>query len=372
MLNNRPDIAAKFQKSDIKKGTNHSVSLAWTKASGKLVITWNRIGGMGQFIEHENVREEAVRGILERYKSEGYTAIRLKERKAKKENEVIDTDLDEKTQELVHFIRAEAMNHINSYLAVDLSTIDEMQLAMARNILGQVAEAYKLRDKERVVELAQEYFLTIPTEMEVLGDPMRIASSLVANLQTQYDRLAQLEAAISDTDGAIASTKIWNIDGTPQAEEYLKLIGPHKVVGLFGVEIPMERAMWKANKHGTNNIRRLFHGSHSGNFHSILESGLVIPEHAANGSRLGRGIYFADQAQKSINYTRSTTQSGISMILICDVALGRMWKTEGSADGIDLTKFESAWGTNSHGGMDEYVVYRLSQQTIIALALIEN
>ncbi len=47
-----------------------------------------------------------------------------------------------------------------------------------------------------------------------------------------------------------------------------------------------------------------FHGSKNENFWNILKNGLLLnPNAAVTGKMLGNGIYFADKAIKSYNYT---------------------------------------------------------------------
>jgi poly [ADP-ribose] polymerase len=54
-----------------------------------------------------------------------------------------------------------------------------------------------------------------------------------------------------------------------------------------------------------NCITKLFfHGSRNENFWNILKNGLILnPKAVVTGKMLGRGIYFANKAAKSINYT---------------------------------------------------------------------
>jgi len=45
-----------------------------------------------------------------------------------------------------------------------------------------------------------------------------------------------------------------------------------------------------------------------------------------NGALFGKGIYFADQIDKSINYT--DLAQGSRYLLLCEVALGKMLEVE--------------------------------------------
>ena len=71
------------------------------------------------------------------------------------------------------------------------------------------------------------------------------------------------------------------------------------------------------------NKKLLFHGSRTANYVGILSDGLRIPAitQVANGSVLGRGIYFADCITKSFNYCR-VLKGGVGYIVVCEVLLG--------------------------------------------------
>ena len=76
---------------------------------------------------------------------------------------------------------------------------------------------------------------------------------------------------------------------------------------------------------GEMNDHRLFvHGSRMSNFFGILSTGIRLPHptQVANGSVLGRGIYFADVMTKSVNYCRMEETDNIGFVALCEVALG--------------------------------------------------
>jgi hypothetical protein len=76
------------------------------------------------------------------------------------------------------------------------------------------------------------------------------------------------------------------------------------------------------------NRQLLWHGSPVSNFISILSQGLRIapPEAPRTGLMFGKGIYFADMLKKSLNYTNSHISGNISCLLLCEVALGTVYK----------------------------------------------
>lgn len=70
----------------------------------------------------------------------------------------------------------------------------------------------------------------------------------------------------------------------------------------------------------------LWHGSRLTNYVGILSQGLRIapPEAPSTGYMFGKGVYFADMVSKSANYCYTNSQSNISCMLLCEVALGNM------------------------------------------------
>jgi len=57
-----------------------------------------------------------------------------------------------------------------------------------------------------------------------------------------------------------------------------------------------------------------------------LSQGLRIapPEAPLSGYMYGKGIYFADMFEKSYGYCRPSTSDNDCLMLLCEVALGKM------------------------------------------------
>ncbi|VDD80054.1 unnamed protein product, partial [Mesocestoides corti] len=68
----------------------------------------------------------------------------------------------------------------------------------------------------------------------------------------------------------------------------------------------------------------LWHGSRMSNWMGILGRGLKIapPEAPSTGYMFGKGVYFADCASKSANYTHVTSSNDIGIMALCEVSLG--------------------------------------------------
>ncbi|CAF4404030.1 unnamed protein product, partial [Adineta steineri] len=80
------------------------------------------------------------------------------------------------------------------------------------------------------------------------------------------------------------------------------------------------------------------------NFAGILSQGLRIapPEAPMTGYMFGKGLYFADMVSKSANYCFTTRESTEGLLLLCEVALGKMYEcyqaTSLSADKLPQDK----------------------------------
>jgi len=76
----------------------------------------------------------------------------------------------------------------------------------------------------------------------------------------------------------------------------------------------------------SDNRMLLFHGSRLTNFVGIISQGLRIapPEAPVTGYMFGKGVYFADSSSKSANYCFTTATNNTGLMLLCEVALGKM------------------------------------------------
>lgn len=72
--------------------------------------------------------------------------------------------------------------------------------------------------------------------------------------------------------------------------------------------------------------RLLWHGSRMTNWMGILGRGLKIapPEAPCTGYMFGKGVYFADCASKSANYTYAQISNNVGLMALCEVSLGKI------------------------------------------------
>lgn len=97
---------------------------------------------------------------------------------------------------------------------------------------------------------------------------------------------------------------------------------------LFEINRKGESLKTEKFKHLTNR-RLLWHGSQPTNFVGILKHGLKVapPEALHTGHSFGRGIYFADMAEKSSVYSLNHSAfSKSGFMVLCEVALGDVYE----------------------------------------------
>lgn len=118
----------------------------------------------------------------------------------------------------------------------------------------------------------------------------------------------------------------------------------------------------------------LFHGTRTANFIGILRSGLLIAPTSApcTGYAFGKGIYFADQSTKSINYSNFTPRGKSTFLILCDVALGKKYLVNKSTFFTEAPRgYDSVFAKKDHcsswvGNLlhNEYIVYNTNQSRL--------
>jgi poly [ADP-ribose] polymerase len=145
---------------------------------------------------------------------------------------------------------------------------------------------------------------------------------------------------------------------------------------------------WLA-KQDDKKVKRYWHGSRNQNWFNIIQSGLLIRPSGAihTGSMFGDGIYFANKAQKSINYsslrgsywTGGTDNKGFLALYKVHVGNEKKIKHHNSSCyslNYSKVKGEGYDSVYAQGGADlrndEFIVYKSEQSTIEYLIEIGN
>lgn len=91
-----------------------------------------------------------------------------------------------------------------------------------------------------------------------------------------------------------------------------------KILDIFSLKRNGEDKKFNPNKLG--NRKLLFHGSPFSNFVGIITNGMRIPFFA---TAFGKGVYFADEAAKSVGYCGTYNSGGVGLFVMGEIALGR-------------------------------------------------
>lgn len=234
------------------------------------------------------------------------------------------------------------------------------------------------------------YYTLIPTNIgntKREADPAKETQRLNAivssfDLAEEEERLNQLEAAIAthniQTSGTleIPNAEIKLVDAGQYiniTQNILYMQQKYSASGkrmfpkpnnIYEVRIKGEREGYSGNQIG--NVNYMFHGSSASNLLHILRSGLRKPAYAANGWRLGPGIYFTKDPLRAYQYARSFEH--LDFLLLCEVKLGKEFEERGEKSyNTPPVGYNSVRGTHSFSGIDEWTVYDSTQQTIRAV-----
>lgn len=155
-----------------------------------------------------------------------------------------------------------------------------------------------------------------------------------------------------------------------------------RFIKAYAIENQKTRAAYEEFKQENNltakDCRLFYHGSKTENWFSIMKSGLILnPDAKVTGKMFGKGLYFAPDARKSLNYmdtagscwNNGTRQTGF--LAVYSVALGKCYKpTDALHSYFDKSCLPagclSVYADKHRTGLqnDEYVVYDPAQCTI--------
>lgn len=247
-----------------------------------------------------------------------------------------------------------------------------------------------------------ELFRTIPRKMKKVSENLAVTKNDFSEIvQREQDLLDVMKSQVvqnkvlendvesNDTKQTILEALGLEIHEITDAEkrEIKQLLGSsaHKFYQAWKVVNKKTQKVFDefVMKENIKNRKLLWHGSRSENFWSIVNTGLLLrPNAVITGKMFGNGVYFSNDADKSLGYTslggsrwaNGNQQSGF--MALYDVAYGKAYDVYSFDDaygGFDYSKLQQRCaGANclhAHGGTgmlrkDEIVVYKEEQLTI--------
>ncbi|XGW04050.1 hypothetical protein V3C99_015302 [Haemonchus contortus] len=159
------------------------------------------------------------------------------------------------------------------------------------------------------IQIAYEVIKQEEGEDDTTRDPVDI----------HYEKLKCKMEAVDHNSPEFERVKLYVENTHGETHTLFKL----EVVDVIRLDREGEAKKFKAD---IGNRRLLWHGSGTANYGGILSQGLRIapPEAPVTGYMFGKGVYFADMASKSANYCRVFDDNADGLMLLCDVALGKV------------------------------------------------
>jgi poly [ADP-ribose] polymerase len=303
---------------------------------------------------------------------------------------------------IVSRLQAFANKSVTQNYTVSSDAVTQVQVEEAQKLLDSLAKANLLKkrvDTNVFNKNLLDLYQVIPRRMQRVQDhmidskmPREDINELLAKEQATLDVMkGQVHVAVAkqkntqEDKSTILEAMGLEIEiATPEDVEIIKQnlgqISSHYKNAYKVKNLRCQEKYDKWLKKADNKRTRLFwHGSRNENWWSILDSGLILrPTNAViTGKMFGYGLYFADQARKSFNYTSyrgsywARGSSDTALMCLYDVHLGnwlRQKRYENWMYQLTENKLKERGNYDSlfaEGGADirnnEYIIYNENQ-----------
>ena len=264
-----------------------------------------------------------------------------------------------------------------NYRILGFQVTDEA-ITKAKELIKRLENASNLYDFNNILF---ELFSLIPRKMKnVIQNTAKAEDDFFSIIERENDLLNNL--TINKENKSIQQIPFICSECTSnEAERIRDMLDPasrRKFSRVWKIDNPEndERFNRYVKTNGITKTRELFHGSRSENWWSILLTRLMLsPSNVVkSGAMFGRGIYFADKADKSMGYTslygsrHAGGQSNKAYLAIYEVATGNEFDVDtwdSSMVMLDNSRFKrehrSFDSLHAHAGQnlinDEYIIY---------------
>jgi predicted DNA-binding WGR domain protein len=357
-----------------------------------------------------------------------------------KQLKVPDSKLPERTQKLVTMLTDIQMMK-NALITLDIDTkklplgkIKQSQLKLAEDVLDNIEKIIKQNaNSDELVGLSSNFYTYLP--MASFGrrkPPVVNTDEMVQKYRDIIDELTNIainvqitenvktdehpiDAAYKNVNTIITpldkNSKMWleiqkYVENTHGSTHDAKL----DIVDIFEIEQNGKRKLFEDHCKGIDNHTFLFHGCPSVCTFSIFSRDFMLDPSKLKdvnvqiaGKMFGYGIYFADCATKSFNYTRAQSSNNIGCLILTKVALGKQLQKSSADCSINndtlkkqkchSTKGVGKWEPSSYTTIDnvkipngklhvannnsqlrynEHIIYNINQQNISYLIIVKN
>lgn len=376
-----PDRILKYQYTSLDGNSNkwYDYQIYDMPAGMHVVARYGRVGDNGNVTDYGILDQKELDSMIRERtnpqpRGKGYSQVKLHAVAVTSAPHAVDKSTSE--GKLTDFIFREAGESISSFLSTTVDQLSKSQIDMGRDRLRILAqELPRWRNTPSFIRRAvAEYYNLIPTKLPRRIDPAQVVADFItpSGFAEQETRLDQLEAAIASyavtVQGGTQQSALGAIIRKLPAlsQESISVckfcyVAGYTIKEVFAVEIPSERARFKARTIATGPTTLLFHGTRNQYVRHILREGLKVPAHSPNGRSLGNGVYFGNKPGKSVLYLQSHISGAPKMMLVCEVAMGRVKRGGyGPNQGYDSVLSPGGGGYN----FDEICIYNPSQITI--------
>lgn len=285
-------------------------------------------------------------------------------------------------------------------ISTPLGVVTLDNIDAARTLLGKFHTFVKKQDYDnpKFIASLNDYMMYVPQKVgsargwhhALFQDDAAIVrqSNLLDQLESSVDMATKQIQAAKDTAAGKApptfAVKLNVLEDAAVIAEIKKFFDAGvnarhtsrhlKPVRFYELEIGAMHEAWQNDGAKMTNIQRLWHGTRVHNVLSIFKSGLIIPK--SNGSiqisgrMFGDGLYFSDQATKSLNYSHGYWDGGAKdnncFMFLADVAMGKSHTPKGPSSALPVKGSDSTFAKADHSGVmnNEMIVYRTSQATL--------
>ncbi|KAE9414801.1 hypothetical protein Angca_003723 [Angiostrongylus cantonensis] len=232
-----------------------------------------------------------------------------------------------------------------------LGKLSKKQITTAYSVLTELQSILSEKlDADKVLDASNRFYTLIPHNFGMEKPPLLDSLQLIKEKCDMLSSLLEIQIAYEVISGQQDGEAV---DRDPVDVNYEKLKCEMEVVDPESSEFEIIKT-YMANTRGAThtlfdlsivdvirvnragekdkfkaelgNRRLLWHGSSTTNYGGILSQGLRIapPEAPATGYMFGKGVYFADMVSKSANYCKILSDNTDGLLLLCDVALGKV------------------------------------------------
>lgn len=338
-------------------------------------------------------------------------------------NNLINDISDSLVRELIQRLSDFANKTIKQNYKVSQDAVSEAQVNRAQELLTKITRLVAVGiDKKSLDEILMELYTVIPRNMKSVKDYLLFdiktaedvnkALTFLNNEQATLDTMAgQVELIKKQKQLADDSAKVDDTVKAPSNFTILDQMGitaehvtdasvikmvkdmleghSRKLHRVYAITNKKSQPLYDAKLGSSKDklVEHLFHGSRNANWFNILQTGLMIRPSGAgyNGSMFDDGIYFANDADKSMGYTDGGRWAGgngasYTYLGIFSVHLGKqlhVHRHDSSCYKIGTKcKAEGYDSVYAHKGAslrkDELIIYNAAQCTVKYLVELKN